>query len=99
VDDNGAPDYKEFAKFKEIYAVYESNKDHWTAQYAMDFFKSHNYNLQIDERYEDGEKVKFIRDNAKIKPFWVMSAFTNDATTLVKDNAFITRLTSDEEKV
>jgi hypothetical protein len=69
VDSSGAPDYKEFAKFKEIYAVYESNKDHWSAQQSMDFFKRNNYNLQIDEKYEDGDKVKIIRDNSKVKPF------------------------------
>jgi hypothetical protein len=69
VDSSGAPDYKEFAKFKEIYAVYDSNKDNWTAQQAMDFFKRNHYNLQIDERYENGDKVKIIRDNSKVKPF------------------------------
>lgn len=98
VGTDGGPDYDAFAKFKEIYAVYEANKSIWSPKQAENHFKQNGYNLKIDEQYEDGQKVKIIRDNAFVKPFLVMYGYTNNATDLVKGNEnWLTKLSSDEE--
>lgn len=97
---NGGPDYEAFQKFKEIYAVYEANKDNWTVEQATRHFSENGYNLEIDEKYEDGKNIKVIRDNDYVKPFLVMYGYTNDATTLTKDNEnWITKLSSEEEDI
>ena len=94
---NGAPDFDAFKKFKELYAVYEINKDNWSAKEAENYFNKEGYKLQIDERYEDGKKIKVIRENDSVKPFLIMYGYTNDATDLVKDNTdWLTKLSSQE---
>ena len=48
--------------------------------------------------YEDGEKIKVIRDNARVKPFLVMYGYTNDATDLIGGNEkWLNKLSSSEE--
>jgi hypothetical protein len=86
VGNDGGPDYEAFGNFKDIYAVYEANKDAWTPKQAEDHFKKNGFTIKIDEKYEDGEKVKVIRDNAYVKPFLVMYGYTNDATQLINGN-------------
>lgn len=98
VDASGAPDYKSFAKFKEIYAVYDANKKSWSAAQSSAYFRKNGYNIQIDESFQDGEKVKIMRDNAYVKPFLVMYAITNDATDLTDDNeGGLIKLSSNEK--
>lgn len=96
---NGQPDYKSLAEFKDLYAVYEANKNNWTIGQAEKHFATKGYKIKIDEKYEDGKKIKVIRDNEQVKPFLVMYAYTNDGTDLVDNNEqWLTKLTSDEEK-
>ena len=53
----------------------------------------------IDEKIEDGQKVKYIRDNSQVKPFLVMYGYTNDATDLINGNEnWVHKLSSSEEK-
>lgn len=93
------PDYEALAKFKDIYTVYEANKDKWTPMQAEKYFAKEGYKLKIDERYEDGKRVKIIRDNAYVKPFLVMYGITNNATKLIDGNEnWLTQIKSDEEK-
>jgi len=98
VDDNGRPDYNAFKIFKEIYATYESNKDKWSTSEATRFFKDHNFDIKIGEETKNGINTKVIMDNSHIKPFLVFYGYTNDGTALGKDNPWVTKLTSDEEK-
>ena len=93
---NGAPDFEANEKFKEIYTVYEANKNNWSTKEAEDFFKKNNYNLKIKEDFS-GEKV--ILDNQWVKPFLVMHAYTNSATDLItdKNKDFVKKLSSAEE--
>lgn len=96
---NGEPDYKAFAEFKDIYAVYDANKANWSARQSEGYFKQHGYNLQIDEVNDNGTIGKVIRDNKYVKPFLVMYGYTNDATSLVDDNQdWLIKLTNQEEK-
>lgn len=99
VKGDGTPDYEALGAFNEIYAVYEANKKNWTTKQAEDYFKKNHYDfIKIDERYENGEKVKVIRDNQFVKPFLVMYAYTNDATNLTDGNdEWLTKLNSDQE--
>ena len=90
----GAPDFEANKKFKEVYTVYEANKNNWTVKEAEDHFKNYKYNLKIKED-SSGEKV--ILDNQWVKPFLVMHAYTNSATGLTDDNDFIKKLSSQEE--
>ena len=92
---DGSPDYEAFEQFKEIYNEYEKNKDRMTKGEAEKFFSDNGYNLKIDEVY--GEKV--IRDNAHVKPFLLMYAYTNDATGLIDDkNIWVNKLSKNEEE-
>ena len=99
VKGDGTPDYEALGDFKQVYAVYEANKDNWSVKQAEDHFKKNHYNfIKIDEKYENGEKVKVIRDNDYVKPFLVMYGYTNDATNLTDGNEdWITKLTSEQE--
>ena len=91
----GAPDFEANKKFKEVYTVYEANKNNWTVKEAEDHFKNYKYNLKIKED-SFGEKV--ILDNQWVKPFLVMHAYTNSATGLTDDDDdFIKKLSSQEE--
>lgn len=91
----GAPDFEANKKFKEVYTVYEANKNNWTVKEAEDHFKNYKYNLKIKED-SSGEKV--ILDNQWVKPFLVMHAYTNSATGLTDDDDdFIKKLSSQEE--
>ena len=95
---DGSPDYKSLEHFKDVYAVYEANKDSWTSKRAESHFKENGFNINIDEKYEDGEKIKVIRDNARVKPFLVMYGYTNDATDLIGGNEkWLNKLSSSEE--
>jgi len=98
VGKGGGPDYEGFQVFKEIYAVYEANKDKWDTKTAENYFAENGFNLQIDETYEDGKRVKVIRDNNYVKPFLIIPAYTTDATTLTTGNEnWLTQLNSDQE--
>lgn len=98
VGNDGGPDYEAFGEFKDVYAIYEANKDSWTPKQSEDHFKKNGYTIKIDEKYEDGQQVKVIRDNAYVKPFLVMYGYTNDATELINGNEdWVTPLSSDEE--
>ena len=95
---DGSPDYESFGVFKEIYTVFEANKDSWSQKQAEDHFKKNGYNIKIDTKYEDGKQIKVIRDNAYVKPFLLMYAYTNDATSLTDGNEeWLSKLTSEEE--
>lgn len=100
VDNSGKPDYEGLAKFKDLYAIYEANKDHWTTSQAENhFYKNGGYRIKIDEQYEDGKRIKVIRDNAYVKPFLVMYGITNNATDLIDNNEnWLSKITSEEEK-
>lgn len=93
----GKPDYDSLKEFKDIYAVYEANKDKWTAAQATKYFRDNHFNITIDEEVQDGQKVKVIRDNRYVKPFYVFYGYTNDATGLTEDNEQVYKI-SDEEK-
>jgi len=95
----GSPDFEALLKFKDIYAVYEANKNSWTTSQAKEHFKKYKYNLDFDERYENGKKIKVIRDNTYVKPFLVMYGYTNDATGLTKNNSWITEFNSADESL
>jgi len=99
VDNAGAPDFAAMSKFKEVYAIYEANKKTWSAKTAMDYFKKFDYDLQIEESIENGESVQTIKANSRVKPFWVMYGYTNDATSLTENNSLITKLSSEEESL
>ena len=94
VGKDGSPDYEAFEDFKEIYSEYEKNKDSWTKGQAEKFFNDNGYKLKVDEVM--GEKV--IRENAYVKPFLVMYAYTNDATGLTDNNDWVKKLTKSEEE-
>jgi len=86
------PDYEGLKEFKELYTVYQANKQNWTKEYAQEFFRKKDFNLIIDE--QNGEKI--IKNGNSVKPFLVMFGYTNDATGLTKDNEYIEKLSSDE---
>lgn len=91
--DGITPDYDALENFKNIYAVYEANKNNWTKDQAMRYFREKNYNITIDQ--VGNEKV--IRDNSLIKPFLVTHGYTNNATGLTEGNKWVKQLSSDEE--
>lgn len=95
VDSEGKPDYEEFKHFKEIYSLYEANKNIWSARDAEKYFNKEGYNIKIDDI--NGDKI--IRDNSQVKPFLVMYGYTNDATSLIdgNDQDIIRKLSSKEE--
>ncbi len=95
---DGSPDYNSFADFKELYATYEVNKDNWSSKQASDFFNKNGFKIQIEEKYEDGKRIKVIKDNQFVKPFYLMWGYTNDATNLLDDNERFTTKLSKEEK-
>jgi hypothetical protein len=95
---DGKPDFDAFKEFKDIYSVYESNKNNWTAKQAEEYFSDNGYKIQIDEKIENGKIIKVIKENAQIKPFLVLYGYTNDATGFTDDNPFATKLTNEEEQ-
>lgn len=91
---DGAPDFEANETFKKVYAIYEQNKDQMTTREAEDLFDEYGFKLKIDE-ITGGEKI--IRDNQWVKPFLVMSGYTNSATGLTgKENNLIKELSSNE---
>lgn len=96
-DGEGKPDYESFQEFKELYTVYEANKDKWSAKEAENFFYKNGYKLEIEEVYEGGKREKIIKEGANVKPFLLMYGYTNDATGLTEDNDLLTKLTDEEE--
>lgn len=94
---DGSPDFEAHQKFKEIYTVYEANKNNWTVKQAQDFFKENGYNLQIREHFDGTKNEKIILDNPWVKPFLVLHGYTNSATGLTEDNNFIKKLSLGEE--
>lgn len=93
----GSPDFEALAKFKDIYAVFEANKETWDNARAKKHFKDNGYNLEFEDKIEGGKRVKSIVDNANVKPFLVMYGYTNDATGLTKNNPWITEFNSVDE--
>lgn len=89
----GEPDYDKFKRFKDIYAVYEANKDSWTTEQSEKYFKKSGFEVQIDS--VGGEKV--ISDRSMVKPFLVMYGYTNDGVVATEDNDLIKELDSNEE--
>lgn len=87
-------DWKSLEEFKDVYQVYEANKDIWSTEKAEKYFEEHNWDLQIDEI--NGEKI--IRDNAFVKPFLLTYGYTNSATGLTKDNKYVSKLANTEKE-
>jgi hypothetical protein len=79
VNAQGAPDYEKFNTFKEIYKTYEENKDSMSKDEIQTMFLENGFNIDLD-------KNKVLVSNNNVKPFLVMYGFTNDATSLTKDN-------------
>lgn len=90
---DGTPDYDSLENFRDIYALYEVNKNNWSKEKAMSYFRDNNYNITIDQ--VGGEKI--IRDNNSIKPFLIAHGYTNDNTGLTENNRWTKELSSDEE--
>lgn len=95
----GAPDFEALSKFKDIYAVFEANKDKWDNTTAKNYFKKNGYNLEFEDKFEDGKRIKSIKENANVKPFLVMYGYTNDATGLTKNNPWITEFNSADKEI
>ena len=97
---NGVPDYESLEIWNELYNIYKMNEDKWSAREAEKWFKDHGFNIVFDEKYEDGKKVKILRDNSQVKPFLLIPAYTNDASTLVEGNEkWLRELGSEEEEL
>lgn len=95
---NGVPDYESLEIWNELYNVYKMNEDKWSTKEAERWFKDQGFNIVFDEKYEDGKKVKILRDNSQVKPFLLIPAYTNDASTLVEGNEkWLRELGSEEE--
>lgn len=100
VGKDGQPDYKEFANFKNVYSVFEANKDKWSPVECERWFAKNHYNIKIDIGYENGNATKIVRDNSYVKPFLLMYAYTNDATDLIDGNEkWLHKLSDSEESV
>lgn len=97
VDNGGQPDFKGFEKFKEDYAVFEANKTSKPKEWLKDLFKHDGFNVDLDEKYENGEKLTVIKSNSYVKPFLVMYGYTNDATDLIGDKKWLHKLSSQEK--
>lgn len=95
VDGAGNVDWKSLGEFKDLYAEYENNKDSWTAEQATKFFKDSGYELTITQDGQD----KVVRESSRVKPFYNLYAYTNDAVDLVEDNDLaVSKLSRQEEK-
>lgn len=91
---DGEVDYDSIDAFRDLYKVYEANKDSWTAKEATDFFNKHNFQITIDEK--NGEKI--IRENELVKPFMLLYGYTNSATGLTEKDDLIEKLNKEEKE-
>ena len=97
---NGVPDYESTAAWNEAYNVYKMNENKWSTKEASDWFKQSGFDITFDETIEDGRKIKIMRDNDQVKPFLLIPAYTNDATTLIEGNEkWVKELSKDEEEL
>lgn len=96
----GAPDYESLAKFRDIYAVWEANKDKWSVGEAKTYFKKHGgFNVVInEEKDQNGKTIKVFKGGSDVKPFWLMYGYTTDDTDLIDGNEkWTTELKGTEE--
>lgn len=100
VNNLGGPDYESFKEFKEVYSIYEANKNQLTTQDIKELFDSHGFKVDVEETIENGKIEKVLKENEYVKPFYILYGYTNDATSLIgKDNEnFVTKLSRDEKK-
>ena len=84
----GAPDYESLAKFRDIYAVWEANKDKWSVGEAKRYFKNKGgFNVVINEEEDqNGKTIKVFKGGTDVKPFWIMYGYTTDDTDLIDGN-------------
>lgn len=94
VGKDGQVDYDSIDEFRDLYKVYEANKDSWTAKEATDFFNKNNFQITVDEK--NGEKI--IRKNELVKPFMLLYGYTNSATGLTEKDDLIEKLNKEEKE-
>lgn len=84
----GAPDYESLTKFKNLYAVWEANKNKWSVGQAKRYFKQGGgFDVVInEEKDENGNSIQVFKGGSDVKPFWLMYGYTTDDTDLIEGN-------------
>lgn len=94
---DGSPDLAGMEKFKELYKVFEENKNTWTSQQAEKYFANNDFpGIRIKNLIGlDSKPVQTIIENNIVKPFLAMPILTNSASDL-SDNSWMLKLTGEE---
>ena len=88
-NDSGNVDWEGIKRFNEANQVFEANKNNWSQKQTKEFFKA--YNFDVNTSLKDG--IIVLAASSHVKPFLVMSAYTNDAVeSAVDDNTKLSRL-------
>ena len=100
VKNDGSPDYDSFERFKEANKIFELNKENWSDSQIKNHFSKYHFNVNISTTIDKGRDVSVLAESSNVKPFLIMSGYTNDAVENLTDkNSWITKLSSDEEEV
>lgn len=95
----GAPDYNSLIRFNQANEVFEANKHRWDDKTIKEHFEKSGFNVKITTSEENGRQVRVLAESAHVKPFLVMSVFTNSdvpSATDGNDNSLLTRMTEEE---
>lgn len=94
---DGSPDYESLERFNEANQVFEANKSNWTESQIRNHFKRYHFDVNVQDSEQDGVSVKVLAESNNVKPFLVMSAYTNDAVeNIVENKNRLSRLSSQE---
>ena len=83
---DGSPDYESLERFNEANQVFEANKSNWTESQIRNHFKRYHFDVNVQNSEQDGVSVKILAESNNVKPFLVMSAYTNDAAENIVEN-------------
>lgn len=99
VKSDGSPDYDSFERFNQANQVFEANKSVWSDEQIKNHFKRYNFQVNITTSDDGNKSIKALAESANVKPFLVMSAYTNDAVeNIVDDNGRLSKMSSSEVK-
>ena len=94
---DGSPDYESLERFNEANQIFEANKSNWTESQIRNHFKRYHFDVNVQDSEQDGISVKVLAESNNIKPFLVMSAYTNDAAeNIVENKNRLSKLSSQE---
>ena len=94
---DGSPDYESLERFNEANQVFEANKSNWTESQIRKHFERYHFDVNVQNSEQDGVSVKILAESNNVKPFLVMSTYTNDAAeNIVENKNRLSKLSSQE---